>query len=153
MAYPHGKWDSKKMPLQWRVSRLEHTVLTVAEGPVVLDDIARCLDAVEQMGLVRYQKMFVVHSAALDLSRNDLRHLTERLARLNDDGPLGPVAIVGAPTRTPQFDRFLSALATVRRPLRRSHTIHDARKWLKRQREQAGRTAAVVVRALPLRQS
>ncbi|MBL6615034.1 MAG: hypothetical protein ISP49_02920 [Reyranella sp.] len=153
MENPGGAGGVHWMPLQWRVSRLEHAVLAVAQGPVVLDDIVRYLDALEVMGLARYEKTFVVHSAALDLSRNDLRQLTERLVRLNDAGPLGPVAVVGAPVNSPEFNRLFSALAGVRRPLHWSRTIHDARRWLKSQREQPRGSTAVAIRALSLRQS
>jgi hypothetical protein len=153
LNYADGLGNSLQMPLQWRVSRLEHVVLTVAEGTVTFDDLVWYFKAVEEVGALPYQKIFVAHSAMLDLSKSEVRQLADRLVSMNNAFPLGAVAIVGAPARSLEFQRFFDAIATVRRPLHLARTIHDARRWLKHQRERPRRSAAFVIRALPLRQS
>jgi hypothetical protein len=139
------------MPLQWRISRLEHVVLSVAEGTVTRADIEGYLDALEEKGALPYQKIFVAQSGTLDLSASDLSWLSERLAALNDRGPLGPFAVVAAPDRNADFMRFFTALAGVKRRLRLFRTIHDARRWLDRQRGRPSAGEGIAVRALPLR--
>lgn len=125
--------------------------MSVADGVITFDDISSYLDQLEAMGVLPYQKIFVTHSGALELSQTDLSRLAERLAVLNEAGPLGPFAIVAAPARSMEFMRFFTALAGVKRKLRVFRTIHDARRWLKQQRERLTGRTTVAIRVLPLR--
>jgi hypothetical protein len=138
------------MPLQWRISRLEHVGLSGAEGAVTHPDIFGCLDEREREGGLSCHRVFVALSGTLDLSMSDLPWPSERLTALDESGPLGPFAVIAAPDRNADFTHFFTAVGAIRQ-LRLFRTIHDARRWLDRQRRRPMGGERFAVRALSLR--
>jgi hypothetical protein len=118
------------MPLQWKVSHLEHMVICVSEGVVTLKDFERYLAALKKENALAFPKIFVATDGQSGMDEGDRQKLVALLTGFLEIDGLGPFAVVAGSQRNYGLTSVFRSLATVKRPMRLFPDIHAARKWL-----------------------
>ncbi len=118
------------MPLQWKVSHLDHMVVCVSEGAVTLKDFQEYLAALKQEKALPFPKIFVATHGQSGMGEGDRRKLVALLTSFLEIDGLGPFAVVAGSQRNYGLISVFRSLATVKRPMRLFPDIHAARKWL-----------------------
>ena len=118
------------MPLQWKVSHLDHMVICVSEGAVTLKDFQEYLAALKQEKGLPFPKIFVATHGQSGMGEGDRRKLVALLTSFLEIDGLGPFAVVAGSQRNYGLISVFRSLATVKRPMRLFPDIHAARKWL-----------------------
>ncbi len=118
------------MPLQWKVSHLDHMVVCVSEGAVTLKDFQEYLAALKKEKALSFPKIFVATHGQSGMGEGDSQKLAALLTSFLEIDGLGPFAVVAGSKRNDGLTSVFRSLATVRRPMRLFPDIHAARKWL-----------------------
>lgn len=118
------------MPLQWKVSHLDHMVICVSEGAVTLKDFQEYLAALKQEKGAALSQDIRCDPRPVRNGQGDRRKLVALLTSFLEIDGLGPFAVVAGSQRNYGLISVFRSLATVKRPMRLFPDIHAARKWL-----------------------
>lgn len=126
------------MPIYMDILRIERLVVIVARGHVTAEEIAENTRSLMAANVPGFAKIIDVAGSASDLTREQVQRIADML-RGGPDSPLrGPVAFVVNPAR----QGFAEAFAEVTqgdRPIELFTSLHAARSWLKRAKEDEAR--------------
>jgi hypothetical protein len=119
------------MPLHWRISPLEHTVVCVFEGVVTAKDIIAYFAAIAAAGAQSYRKIFDATRGECGLSDAELAEMAAHVRSAGSRGTPAPVAVVTGASGNDQVVAHLKAMTPPgQRRLRVFPNIHEARRWV-----------------------
>jgi hypothetical protein len=125
------------MPVHWTISHPARLVVAVTKGDVSVADIEKYFAGVTADGAMAYAKIFEITHTPEALSAENLNALGQRVVFYAQHGQAGPVAIVAASDESYEKAGLFAAAARISRPLMIFRELHDARRWIDGQKDNA----------------
>jgi hypothetical protein len=128
------------MPLHMDISPLHRLVVIVARGQISAEEIAANTRQLVEANVPAYAKIIDVSQATSELTREQVQKVADLLRGAPGDTSRGPVAFVINPDRI-GFANVFADVTQGERPIQLFRSLHEARAWLDRARQQPERRA------------
>ena len=122
------------MPVRMDISPLHRMVVIVARGNIAAEEIGATARQLIDAKVAAYAKIIDVSQATSELTREQVRKISDLLRGAPDDTSRGPVAFVINPDRIGFADVFAD-VTQGERPIQLFRSLHEARAWLDRTRQ------------------
>ena len=139
------------MPIEWTISHGSRLVVAVAKGEMQLEHMRDFLQAIDREGARPYAKMIDVKGLTTRFEPEQIGTFAAVVREREVDGAVGPIAIVVGPGPLAQQARAFSERGHLVRPIRVFAELHEARRWLDRQRDAVVDPRANVLPLPPLK--
>ena len=123
------------MPIEWTISHGARLVVAVAKGEMQPEHVREFLQAIDREGARPYAKMIDVKGLTTRFAPEQIGTLAAVVREREVDGAVGPIAIVVGPGPLAEQARAFSERGHLVRPIRVFAELHEARRWLDRQRD------------------
>ena len=123
------------MPIEWTISHGSRLVVAVAKGEMQPEHMRDFLQAIDREGARPYAKMIDVKGLTTRFEPEQIGTFAAVVREREVDGAVGPIAIVVGPGPLAQQARAFSERGHLVRPIRVFAELHEARRWLDRQRD------------------
>lgn len=128
------------MPVHMDISPLHRLVVIVARGHITAEEIAAIKRQIIEANVRTYGKIIDVSQSRAELTREQVRQVADLMRGAPDETSRGPVAFVIDPERI-DFAHIFADLTQGERPVQLFRSLHEARAWLERTRQQSDRRA------------
>jgi len=132
---PAARCYRRVMPIEWTISHGSRLVVAVAKGELTPEHMRDFLQAIDREGARPYAKMIDVKGLTTRFEPEQVGTLAAVVREREVDGAVGPIAIVVGPGPLAEQARALSDRGRLVRPIRVFAELHEARRWLDRQRD------------------
>jgi hypothetical protein len=122
------------MPIEWTISHGSRLVVAVAKGELQPEHMRDFLQAIDREGARPYAKMIDVKGLTTTFAPEQVGAFAAIVREREVDSVVGPIAIVVGPGPLAQQARAFSERGHLVRPIRVFAELHEARRWLDRQR-------------------
>lgn len=139
------------MPIEWTISHGSRLVVAVAKGEMQLEHMRDFLQAIDREGARPYAKMIDVKGLTTRFEPEQIGAFAAVVREREVDGAVGPIAIVVGPGPLAEQARAFSERGHLVRPIRVFAELHEARRWLDRQRDAVVDPRANVLPLPPLK--
>ena len=123
------------MPIEWTISHGARLVVAVAKGEMQPEHMRDFLQAIDREGARPYAKMIDVKGLTTRFAPEQVGTFAAIVREREVDSVVGPIAIVVGPGPLAQQARAFSERGHLIRPIRVFAELHEARRWLDRQRD------------------
>lgn len=123
------------MPIEWTISHGARLVVAVAKDEMRPEHMRDFLQAIDQAGARPYAKMIDVKGLTASFAPEQVGTFAAIVREREVDSVVGPIAIVVGPGPLAQQARAFSERGHLIRPIRVFAELHEARRWLDRQRD------------------
>jgi hypothetical protein len=123
------------MPIEWTISHGTRLVVAVAKGEMQPEHMRDFLQAIDREGARPYAKMIDVKGLTTRFAPEQIGAFAAVVREREVDGAIGPIAIVVGPGPVAEQARAFSDRGQLVRPIRVFAELHEARRWLDRQRD------------------
>jgi hypothetical protein len=123
------------MPIEWTISHGARLVVAVAKGEMTPEHMRNFLEAIDREGARPYAKMIDVKGLTTRFEPEQVGAFAAVVREREVDSVVGPIAIVVGPGPLAQQARTFSERGHLVRPIRVFAELHEARRWLDRQRD------------------
>jgi len=134
------------MPIFMEVSRIDRTVLVVAQGEVSNDDVRKVAQDLIDANVAAFGKIIDTSAARSNLSKEQVAEIAAMLRSGPDGQARGPAAYVINPDRVGFAHSFAEASKSDR-PIKLFTSLHEARRWVAQTLQAATARPAGVVAA------
>jgi hypothetical protein len=124
------------MPIEWTISHGARLVIAVAKGELRPEQMRDFLQAIDREGARPYAKMIDVKGMTTTFAPEQIGAFAAIVREREVDSVVGPIAIVVGTGTVAQQARTFSERGHLIRPIRVFAELHEARRWLDRQRDQ-----------------
>lgn len=128
------------MPVHLDISPLHRLVVIVARGHITAEEIAGIKLQIIEASVRTYGKIIDVSQSRTELTREQVRQVADLMRGAPDETSRGPVAFVIDPERI-DFAHMFADVTQGERPVQLFRSLHEARAWLERTRQQPDRRA------------
>jgi len=123
------------MPIEWTISHGARLVVAVAKGEMQPEHMRDFLQAIDREGARPYAKMIDVKGLTTRFAPEQVGTFAAIVREREVDSVVGPIAIVVGPGPLAEQARAFSERGHLIRPIRVFAELHEARRWLDRQRD------------------
>ncbi len=123
------------MPVHMDISPLHRLVVIVARGHITAEEIAAIKRQIIEANVRTYGKIIDVSQSRAELTREQVRQVADLMRGAPDETSRGPVAFVIDPERI-DFAHMFADVTQGERPVQLFRSLHEARAWLERARQQ-----------------
>ena len=148
---PAARCYRRVMPIEWTISHGSRLVVAVAKGEMQLEHMRDFLQAIDREGARPYAKMIDVKGLTTRFEPEQIGAFAAVVREREVDGAVGPIAIVVGPGPLAEQARAFSERGHLVRPIRVFAELHEARRWLDRQRDAVVDPRANVLPLPPLK--
>jgi hypothetical protein len=134
------------MPIFMEISRVDRTVLMVAQGEVGHDDIRKVTQDLIDANVAAFGKIIDTSAAKSSLSKEQVAEIAAMLRTGSGSEARGPVAYIINPDRVGFAHSFAEASKSDR-PIKLFTSLHEARRWIAQTLQAARSRPAGVVAA------
>ena len=139
----------RAMPIEWTISHGARLVVAVAKGEMKPENLRDFLQAIDREGARPYAKMIDVKGLTTRFAPEQIGTFAAVVREREVDGAIGPIAIVVGPGPVADQARAFSERGHLVRPIRVFAELHEARRWLDRQRDTVVDPRSMSVPPLP----
>ena len=132
---PRSRCYRDAMPIEWTISHGSRLVVAVAKGEMQAEHMREFLQAIDREGARPYAKMIDVKGLTTRFAPEQVGTFAAVVREREVDGAVGPIAIVVGPGPIAEQARAFSERGHLVRPIRVFAELHEARRWLDRQRD------------------
>ena len=118
------------MPLQWTISHPKRLVVAVAKGEIRPRAMVDFLATLDQAGARPYGKLIFLEGLITRFSEENLIGLANLVRQREQEGTVGPIAIVTQDDALFEQARRFADLAALVRPIRVFREWHEGRRWI-----------------------
>ncbi len=124
------------MPVHMDVSPLHRLVVIVARGHITPEEITAIKRQIIEANARTYGKIIDVSQGRTELTREQVQQVADLMRGAPDEASRGPVAFVIDPERI-DFAHIFADITQGERPVQLFRSLHEARAWLERSRQQS----------------
>ena len=132
---PRSQCYPAAMPIEWTISHGSRLVVAVAKGEMLPEHMREFLLAIDREGARPYAKMIDVKGLTTRFAPEQIGSFAAVVREREAEGAVGPIAIVVGPGPLGEQVRVFSEHGQLIRPIRVFAELHEARRWLDRQRD------------------
>jgi hypothetical protein len=117
------------MPIFMEISRVERTVLMVAQGEFSHDDFRKVTQDLIDANVAAFGKILDTSASRSNLSKEQVEEIAAMLRASSGGEARGPVACIIDPDRV-DFAHTLAEVSKSDRPIKLFTSLHEARRWV-----------------------